>query len=67
MFVKRSKLTKGFMTWIEASETYAVSVRTLKDLARAGKLTRYRQHGRHETLLKREQLERVLAPRPVSA
>lgn len=60
------KSTPGFVTWREAAAQYDISIRTLKALAAKGELTRYRQHGRWETLLSREELARVLAPRPAS-
>jgi hypothetical protein len=61
------KSPPGFLTWLEAAAEYQVSPRKLKSLARAGHLKKYRQHGRRETLLAREELSRVLAPRVVPA
>ncbi len=57
----------GFLTWVEAAAEFGISSRQLKYLVRAGRLQRYRQHGRREVLLQREELSRVLAPRPVPA
>lgn len=62
-----TKRTPGFLTWLEAAEEFAVSTRTLKRLAAEKKIQRYRQHGRVEILLSREELSKVLAPQPVSA
>ncbi len=64
---KQQKVAPGFFTWREAAAEYGISVRTLKYLAARGKLTRYKQPGRVETLLERAELERVLSPQPVSA
>lgn len=58
---------KEYLTWLEAAKEFCISDRTLRRLARQGLLKRYRQHGRREVLLSREELTRVLAPQPVSA
>jgi hypothetical protein len=61
------KTWTDFLTWLEASAEYHISVTSLKCMARAGKLKRYKMPGLRETLLSREELSQVMKPQPIGA
>jgi hypothetical protein len=64
---RRKQLRKNFFTLMEVSAYADLSDRTIKRLARKGLLKKYRQPGVRVILYSRQELDALLAPRPVSA
>jgi hypothetical protein len=61
------KKRTDYLTFREASGEFPVAIRTLKLWASRGLLKRYRMAGLRDTLICREELERVMEPQPIGA